>query len=161
MINDIIKLEKRVLQLLDKKSMTVKEISDKIVILQSDISIILHKLYHHKIIDRKSTVSLCNGLEFEYFKINKDNKMDNFQKIMEMKSELMDYADLTNDEFGEACILLCEFHDRIEYINNDKLKEVLEKEIKGKLDYFLKNTKITKTTITETREITELEWINQ
>ena len=82
--------------------------------------------------------------------------MSNYKEMQDIKAELMNYVELQNDEFTEACTLMCEFHHRLEYIGNEKLTQLIEDEIKLKLKYFKDNYNIVETTETSTYTFKEL-----
>ena len=78
------------------------------------------------------------------------------ENIYDMKESLLVFAELMNDEFGEACIAVCEFYDSSLYIYSDELKELLEKEIETKLKYCRLNFEIKQVTTQETVTRNEL-----
>ncbi len=71
--------------------------------------------------------------------------------------ELLNYAMYCNDEYGEACIKLCSLMERSDMIS-DEIVKLVEADITDRLEYFKENSEFVTEEITETREVTTLEW---
>lgn len=63
--------------------------------------------------------------------------------FMKLASELEDYAEMCNDEFGEYCSVLVAVAYRQDFAS-DKFLKVLQKEIRDTLNYIKQNTTIVK-----------------
>lgn len=64
-------------------------------------------------------------------------EMDNFEK------KLLSFAELDYDEYGQACVALCEFRDYAQYIS-EELEQLVEKEMINKLKYYEDNFELKK-----------------
>lgn len=72
-------------------------------------------------------------------------------------AELRKYAELANDELGDACLLLCElWANRIHYY--DPFVNALRREIQDSLSFFQQNTTIVEAEETIQRTIRALEY---
>ena len=56
--------------------------------------------------------------------------------IYDAKHKLLEYAEHSNDEIGDACTLLCRLHDLIFCFDLDEFQNALKKEIFHQLDWF-------------------------
>ena len=88
--------------------------------------------------------------------------MSDWQEIREMAAEIETYAELMEDEYGEALLLLCQLNHRSEYLGDD-FGDILGSKIRSQLEYLKENCKIVKTEqeTKETRTYVDIEWINE
>lgn len=71
--------------------------------------------------------------------------------------QLMNYAELLNDEFGEYCIVLCNLYDHYDFVSqNEELLIALEEEIEHNLGYLKNSYKIVKSIQKYEQSVTEL-----
>lgn len=86
--------------------------------------------------------------------------MDSFQETRKKADEILEYAELMEDELGEALTLLCDLHWRSEYLLSDKIKQELAICINEQYEYLKKYAKIVESEETISRTIIsrDIEW---
>jgi len=100
---------------------------------------------------------LPNDSDIVFLKIEKVQSED-LCDIQDKKDELMEYADLANDEINEFCYILLHAADYSDYMS-DEFKLHLAKEIIDQLKNFKENTRIVETEETYTQKFRNLEWL--
>ena len=65
----------------------------------------------------------------------------NIEEMWKTEAKLISFAELDNDEFGEACLALCKFKRHSSYIS-EGLDELVEYEITRVLEYYEDNYEI-------------------
>lgn len=76
----------------------------------------------------------------------------------EAANELMVYANLCNDEYGEMCATLAGIVYRYEMLALDDFKQALEREVRWHLDNLSNNARIVEEIEVREVPITRLEW---
>ena len=69
--------------------------------------------------------------------------MSDYKQTCKYIEELKKYTEYEQNELGEAWIMLCEIHNRGDYLS-EHFKNAVRKEIKDQLEYVKKHTKIVK-----------------
>lgn len=85
--------------------------------------------------------------------------MTDFHEIQKIVNEINKYAELMEDEYGEALLLLGKLHYRSEYLGDD-LEKSLETVILNQIEFLKENCEIVtdKEEVTRTVETVDIVW---